>query len=347
MIKSDFLRRLRFLYNLLKVTSCDVKELQTKLQKNGFKILRRQIYRDIESVSTYFLDDDEELVITNLNNKKKTWKVNKKRESNQFNIDDIYSRVILKNSVPSYFQNEIKQSIQDELIRELNSKHKQNQYSIKVINCSNSIIKSDFNEKLFCDKTYKIFKDLFWCIINQVKVKLKITTDCLISQINENSQNGIILSPLCFIQHKGSLYLSGITPQKRILIFDLSEIQEYEYLKLSYKNRSELMTLLQKELSNRFGISENLDDKIYDIEIELKQNLGDYLKKFHWHHSQKFRVSEGGYILQFKCGINNELLGWISALETKAKIIKPERLKMLYYHSLVKVGEIYLSDKTL
>jgi hypothetical protein len=343
MLYSDYLKRLKLITTILKDEACDIHSLQHKLREYNIPTLKRQIYRDIKAVQSYFLAEDEEMIIAEPDNKKKVWKIIAKEHNGQLSIDELYGRVLLKNTLPLYIKDEVKTAIQTDLLNGLHLKQKQ--LSIKVIDCDDAIIKSGFNEKLFCERTYSIFKDLFWCVINQVKIKVKITPESIISKLNEYSQKDIILSPISFIEHNGSIFISGATTKNKILVIDLCEILEYEYLKLKYRNKDGLTQLLRANLKNRFGVYENVDDYVYDIEIEFSRHIGEYLKKFNWHQSQIFRFKERVAILQLKCGINRELLGWIKMFDTKAKIIKPEKLKLLFYQGLVKTTEMYLSDK--
>lgn len=348
MLNSDYLHRLKKISHILKATPCDINSLLHKLSENNISALKRQIYRDIKAVEKYFLTETEEMLVTEINNKKKQWKIIVKPENKIINTDDVYARILLKHTLPAYIRDDVKDSVKTDLIDGINLKYKQNRISSKLIDCNDAIIKSYFNEKAFSEKAYKIFKDLFWCILNQIKIKVKISSECFYSMINETSDNSsIIISPISFIQHNGAIMVAGITPKKRILIFDLCELKEYEYLKLSYKNKLELTELLNVNLSRRFGISENIDENVYDVEIELSKHLGEYLKNFNWHHSQKFKIKENVVVMQLKCGINRELICWISMFETKAKIIKPEKLKMLFYQNLIRMSEVYLTNKNV
>ena len=69
--------------------------------------------------------------------------------------------------------------------------------------------------------------------------------------------------------------------------------------------------LLKDLLDNRFGITKNMDDKVYNIKLEFTNITGSLVQKYTWHHSQKFELQNGNHIMTLRCGINREFMGWI------------------------------------
>lgn len=85
---------------------------------------------------------------------------------------------------------------------------------------------------------------------------------------------------------------------------------------------------IKEEMTDRFGITENINDEIYDIEIEFSPITGAFMKHIFWHKTQKFKKKKNGnYILKMKCGINRELVGWIFQWMSNAKVNKPQILQ--------------------
>ena len=108
-----------------------------------------------------------------------------------------------------------------------------------------------------------------------------------------------------------------------------------------------LVELLNDELSKRFGVSDNIDDKIYDIEIEFSSETGEYLKHFHWHPTQKFKPTNTGYIFTMECGINRELVGWVFQFMNNVRILQPEKLRVLYLQQVNRILEVNTTNVSL
>jgi hypothetical protein len=52
----------------------------------------------------------------------------------------------------------------------------------------------------------------------------------------------------------------------------------------------------ESELAKRFGVSNNKDEKIYDIKLEFSEASGNYISKMSWHKSQKIiRLANKNY----------------------------------------------------
>ena len=105
-------------------------------------------------------------------------------------------------------------------------------------------------------------------------------------------------------------------------------------------DNKQLLKDLQELLNNRFGITKNIDDKIYDIKLEFTNVTGSLVQKYTWHHSQKFILHEGNYIMTMKCGINRELLGWIFQWMYNVRILEPLVLTEYYSASIKKMNTI-------
>ena len=319
---------------------CDIIKLEKKLQSNNIIVHKRQIYRDIKSVEKYFLSENEKLEEAKINENKRAWNISNKKNKNIIGIDELYAKLILFNNVPSYISDKSKKTLQDEIVKDINLKN--NHIIFKSIEAINSFLKTDFYEKYYCVGNEKKIKDIFWCIINQRKIKVKKLT---YQPFNQNADNTeFIFSPITFLLHRGSILVAGFTKNNRVYIIDLTELSEYDYLNTTFKKKENLLLEIETELKNRFGICENYDNEIYNISIELTREIGEYLNKYKWHHSQKFKVTTNGYIVNFNCGINKELLSWIFMLHTDAKIIKPEKLKQVYCRYLMDLKKMYFDN---
>jgi hypothetical protein len=337
MSNSQFLSRLKLIYEILKKSPCDIKKLQNVLTENNILINKRQIYRDIKSVEKFFLNENELMEEAELNEKKRAWKINYNKDNKSLGINEFYSKLIFYNVVPSYIDKDCKILLQNDIIEDINLK--KNHVLFKSIESINAFVNTNFFEKYYCAETEKIFKDIFWCVNNQRKILIKNLPFKTYCQNLENSD--FVFSPISFIIHRGSIYIAGTSKKDKVFIFDLAELKGYDYLNTAFKKRDYLLSHVEIELNKRFGICENHDENNYDIVIELSKETGEQLKKYNWHHSQKFKLTPAGYLFNLNCGINNELLEWILMLNTNAKIIKPEKLKQVYCRYLLDLKKMY------
>ena len=107
-------------------------------------------------------------------------------------------------------------------------------------------------------------------------------------------------------------------------------------------NSKRLLKLLEKETQKRFGITGNLNDEIYDIEIEFSELTGTFVQNQHWHQTQIFqKLDSGNVLMKITCGINRELVGWIFQWMSNAKVLKPNILANMVADKLVETAQLY------
>jgi hypothetical protein len=324
----------------LKTNACDIKSIITHLKQNNFEVLRRQIYRDLETIKSSFLNDSEAFVENNINDRKKEWYISDNLKKQSFDFDFILRLYFSKQSIPflTQEQKEFDNWINNFIQSNSNFIHSHFRHT------SESIVDSGFHQKTFNKKVHQLLKDLLWCISQNYKIRIeqKIldVTSCSFSK------TGFVFNPLKLILHNGSLYIGGIA-EKSVVVLDLCQILEYRISTKKYNNRQELLDQFNEDLSTRFGISENIDNQVYKIEVELSEITGEYLKKFNWHHTQKFKLTESGYTLTMECGINRELVSWIFQWMDNIRIVKPDVLKTIYLSQLFKSSAINTSDQVL
>ena len=99
-------------------------------------------------------------------------------------------------------------------------------------------------------------------------------------------------------------------------------------------NYNKLSSILEDELSKRFGVSENINSKVYEIVLEFSMSTGEFVSRFFFHHSQEFCIHNGVMRMHLRCGINRELVGWLFTWMTNVRIISPQKLKDLYVYML-------------
>lgn len=146
--------------------------------------------------------------------------------------------------------------------------------------------------------------------------------------------------PLRLIEHRNSYYIAGYRKDtKEIAIFNTLQINSFEIVDAEQKT-SNYIKLLEKELSKRFGITKNINEKIYPIKIEIAQVLVDFISQNHWHESQKILKEKNRYYLTLECGINRELMGWLFQWMYNIRVVEPPELLIYYKKTLSKITTI-------
>ncbi len=339
MRRSIHLERILCVYNLLKTNACDIKKITTHLKQNKFQVLTRQIYRDLDTIKGSIINKNETLIENKINEKKKEWFITTTNEQQSYDFDFLLKLFLSKNTIGHFTSNKkYDQWVSNFILT--NSDY----YHSHFRDIPESVVETDFYRKSFSSKVHQLLKDILWCISQNYK--LRIEQRILDATCCSFSKTEFVLTPLKLIIHHGSLYVGGLA-ERNVIVLDLCQIIEYKVSTKKYSNRDELLKILNADLSTRFGISENIDNQVYKIEIELSEITGEYLKKFHWHHSQKFKLTPKGYIMTLECGINRELVSWIFQWMDNIRIVKPDVLKTIYLSQLFKSSAINTSDQVL
>ena len=157
----------------------------------------------------------------------------------------------------------------------------------------------------------------------------------------------IQIIPTYIIYHRNNYYLGGYNLTHEKITF--YGIRQMEGLQILTKKciPEDYKVMVDKELSNRFGITKNIDATIYTIKIEIAHMLSDFIKSHSWHHSQKFEKENGKIILTLKCGINRELLGWLLQWMYNVKVNEPPILRKYFEKTLKETSDVFLSKKPL
>jgi hypothetical protein len=338
-MKGKLIQRIGLLYDKLIHNACDVTEIEALYRENNIQLKRRQIYRDIILLEKLTASKGDRLKTIQINDKKRKWIVVAKEKKKKINSDIIYTHFFKKNnSVPLITKDRIWEynNFVDNLLK--------NSASVEFQLPSLVDIKSDdiiFDSNFFIKKPNleleNKLRHLYWCISNHTKIKIIRTK--LDSTCNQTIPAPLYFNPLKIIIHRGTFYIAGTTSNKRVLAFELGEIIEYEVLKTKYKNVKELVNHLAKEMNKRFGLSENINNKTYNIILEFSDVTGEFISAFHFHKSQKFYRHNENIRMELNCGINRELIGWIMMWMTNVRIISPIKLSELYHFTLERIKE--------
>ena len=264
-MSKSFLSRIQLLYKTLKTSACDINALMDTYEKNGFFVLRRQIYRDISYLENGFLPTGEVLIKNHLNNRKCDWFIQKIAQTDRLDADYLYYLLLVQGYIPQYFGTASKELIFTEFQNYLSIRF-DNALSLKTRNKITYVY--DISNTQFLGKEsidFEKFKELHWCIANNKRIKI---TDVQLD-INRNFTHSvpIFFTPIKFIVHQGNIYIGGVVAYNKILVLDFNEIRQFQIVNSKIKGHQDIAQVFQNELNKRFGIAENIDDKVYDIHL--------------------------------------------------------------------------------
>lgn len=203
-----------------------------------------------------------------------------------------------------------------------------------------TIVSTRFYEGNKGEHFNQIFVQLQEAIANHHYILIEHLKDDLTGDNYRQTTKIIELAPVRLLHHRGTYYIAGFSSidKKSLVIFEVEQL-----VSIVVRNQTFNFKMLSKkadaELKNRFGVTKNVDDKVYDIQLEFTNVLGAFIKRFHWHPSQKFhqKSANDNLIMTLRCGINRELLGWIFQWMYNVKIISPPLLQEYYSKTLFKM----------
>lgn len=193
---------------------------------------------------------------------------------------------------------------------------------------------SNFYELKFTKKQQETIEQLIWAIQNRRKITINSISPHVDSNFNFIA-NGDVLLPLSLQYHRGSLHLCSYSETKnKILIIAFDTLADFNPTNETF-NPKKYAPLLKQFFESHFGVTPNINGKIYTIELEFAGATGGFVQNFFWHNTQKTKqLKNGNYLLQLRCGINRELVGWIFQWMNNVKVRKPALLQNM-------VAELY------
>lgn len=306
------IERLKLIYIFLQKNKSDANSILNFLNFNNASISLRQLQRDIIDIENSFIQDSEKLVISVGKYQKKFWEI---------------------------------QKIDNEIIK---SKIKVGAVISKSKNDNDfSFINTNFYKSTYENQTDEILNKLQDVINNRKYIQIHdlkndSTGDNYLFKINK-----IEFAPIYIIKHRDAIYISGVeNKSKEVLIYEIRQFNKFKILNKEYDYYI-FSNKVKLELDNRFGITKNINDEIYDITLEFSSVTGALITKYFWHHSQVFEKSNGNLIMKMRCGINRELIGWIFQWMYNVRIIDPPVLNDIYKKTINEITTNQKKNKPL
>jgi len=338
------LERLHFIYQLLEIEPRTVQDICKELATKGFTTASRQIYNDLVQLEKNYLRKNQQLQITTGQYNQKTYRLLYTDITIPVTGFDVNSYQLSRLSMTTYITEVRGESINK--FRDIVAK--------KIMHLSKTKyaalpIEQNFNSHFFERKYTTAFnqmsEDIIWSIANNKIIEIiNIYGDA--TNVSSDITYPFKLKPLLLVYHNGAYYMAGFIVKKNIFItIDLSKIVAYNITNQTFAYK-ESLPLAKAELQKRFGLTANIDNEIYEIELEFASITGEFISHYNWHITQTFTtLKNGNYRMKMHCGINRELFGWIFRWMGNVKIVGPKKLKDLYLQQLEIINKNYSSEQ--
>ena len=321
--KSEILLRL---YSRLRQSPCTIDILSDWKKKNDFEFHDRSLYRYLNDLTNNLSIQGETIEVFYNEKNKKTWKLVFEKSSKDLSLFDINTFFLTKNFVPKSIikQREASFNKIEGLLYEKQSKNKF-EFSADAHHLAFST--TNFYDVTYTKKQQLRIEELIWAIQNKRKICLsEIIFDSGVS--NGQIKKGETILPLSLQLHRGVLQLCCFIERlDTIYILSYDTLVTLEITEDLFNSKKYAKQLAQY-FETHFGITQNINEKVYQIELEFSKETGVFAKQFFWHSSQEWKtLKTGNQLLKLTCGINRELVGWIFQWMSNIKVIKPKLLK--------------------
>jgi hypothetical protein len=337
------LERLKLIYGLLSHSPQTIDSIQNALQALGTVVSNRQLYRDLDDVGNYFLRAEEKLELKNQEFNKKLYVINRNNGASTINNFDIDTYFINKLVIPAGIAIGRKSSLdkfRDIFANHLNSSKVENNASWDGL----SMLNTHFNEIVFDQQFQDKFNQILWSVSNHRAIEIIACKGDSVSMYKSISFPFLFLA-MKIIYHRGSFFVAGMVDgSRKCLVLDLYQITTFKLSNQTFPFKKE-MAVLDKNLQGRFGVSQNINDEIYEVILDFASLTGEFVQAHTWHHTQRFEMLPNSNVRMYlNCGINRELIGWVYMWMGHVKIISPDVLKEYHHEQLESIHVAYNSE---
>ena len=329
------IKRVIVLYNYLKKAPSTAKSLSEQLS-DGSQAALRQIYRDLKDVAKLADTHGERLIQeTDGRYNRKIYKIQSAGLQTSLSEDDLDTYFISRAVLPSVFTKERALSLDrlQEAIRQRVIASKA--VRLKTGLTSDTVTNTHFYENKVTSELDGKLKDMLWAVGQQVTITITHLSDDATSA-QALTELPAQVQPVKIVFHRGCFYVVTVrTTDQRVLAFQIDQLT-YETGR-PFRRTNKLMKMVEANLNNRFGITQNIDNEAYNVELRFSTVTGRFVSEQFWHHSQNAEQVGADWLITFHCGINRELVGWLFQWMSNVKIIGPPKLKELYDEQLARM----------
>ena len=336
------IERLIRIYNRLRRGPVTIEVIKQWCADANIQISERQLYRDLNDIDRYLQFDKEKLIVFENEKNRKVWKIEFDGKEESLTSWDINSFYLLKSFVPKSISTarEISLNKIENFLYPQVSKSKFEKLSIANNLLFNS---TNFFEYVHDLTEHHLLENIIWAIQNHRKLvvdKNSHESTCL----QRDYGFPTLLCPLTLSNHRGAIYISFYEERSKDYFFlALYQLINVELTNLTF-NRKKLEKGLSIYQSSIFGVTANIDNKMYHILIETTHDIGESFVKYKCHESQKIEFTRSGKTqLKFYFGIFRDLVSYVAMLFDKIKVVKPIKINNLVLKNLIDTYNFYLS----
>lgn len=332
------IERLKKIYNLLVSNAFSKQEIIEKLE---LKISVKQIERDLIDLKNSYLRENEDIFVQ-IKSRKHFYRISKKEKKKRvLSIQNlaVVDLLLVSNNLKLFknFKKEI--NLFQNFTKALRESYGHENRAIP----NEIIYATDFYQlKENKDFEHSILK-IYEAIAGEFKIHVQHILHDVTAENPNRKKSYVELIPLQIIYHRGDFYLAVIEKNK-FSIYEIAQFKEVNVLNKKFSISKYKHQL--NHLKERFGITRNINDKIYPIKLQFSESTGSFVSKMHWHETQRVQKTKNNYILTMNCGISRELVGWIFQWMHNVKILEPPEL-IEFYNKVHKEIEKLKSGKAL
>lgn len=324
------------LYSRLKQSPCTVTILEDWKRKNGYTFSERTLYRYLDELSNNLKIKGEEIEIINGEYNKRTWKLVTATAGKELSTYDINTFYLLKTFVPKTIL-QLRSGFFEKLDTQFYNQFSKSKFERSVDAYTLGMKSTGFYEAQYTANNQEVIEQCIWSIQYNKEIIIESIVPHFDLDINRVKKNDTLL-PLMLLNHRGLLHLVAYNRNRKCII--IIGFQAIEKLTLTNKNfkPEKYYEKVNEFNKTHFGITQNINDKTYNIQLEFDRGTGHYISCFFWHITQNItELPNGKILLSINCGINGELVGWISQWMNNVTIIKPKLLQALVKKNLVEL----------
>lgn len=335
--------RLIRIYNRLRRGPVTIEIISKWAKGAAIQVSDRQLYRDLNELKSLQIAEGENVVEFVDEKNRKTWKLEYDEESEKFSQFDINSFYLLKNFAP-YAILEARRSSLEKLEKTFYKSLSKNKYQQHIQGNELYLRKTNFNENMYGPAEHKQIEEVIWALHNNRQIIIEKEK---INPANIHFKKDafpVTMCPLELIFHRGRAHISGLSENHDLLIFSIDKSLVFHLTNTPF-NRKKLTKVYKNKMLPLFGISEPQQNKTYSVKLEFTREYGESMKNFFWHHTQKWSsLKNGNYMLELKCSIGRELVGFIAVGLDKVKVHQPKVLRELMIKKYNRTVFVYETD---
>lgn len=331
------------IYNRLRRGPLTIEVASLWAKSAGIRVSDRQLYRDLNTLVRLKFSDEESVVEFMDEKNRKVWKL-EYQESNALTQYDLNSFFLFRNFIPFTIHEHRKDSFEklEQILYRSLSRSRYQQY----VEANELLLnRSNFHESLYGEEEHNKIEDLLWAVQNKrtIVVEEEVLNAAHITL--ESNDFPLTMLPLELLFHRGRVYVCGLEDGKaKYMAFAVDKGLKFRLTNDGFDHKKN-WAVYQKIFDKVFGITQPFEDKYYNIKLEYRARDGENLKTYFLHPSQKWKkLRNGNHMLQLKCGIGPELLGFLSESFDRVVVHQPEVLKDLLVSEMLKAVSVYKKE---